>query len=35
MIVLWKLMGPAKTIAFCSLIVVMSTIAGFVLGPFL
>jgi len=35
MIVLWKLMGPAKTVAFCSLIVVMSTIAGFVLGPFL
>ena len=35
MIVLWKLMGGKKTVAFCSLIVVMSTIAGLILGPFL
>lgn len=35
MIVLWKLMGGKKTLAFSGLIVVMSTIAGLILGPFL
>ena len=35
MIVLWKLMGGKKTVAFSGLIVVMSTIAGLILGPFL
>jgi len=35
MIVLWKLMGGKKTLAFSCLIVVMSTIAGLILGPFL
>ena len=35
MIVLWRLMGGAKTLAFTALIVVMSTAAGLILGPFL
>lgn len=35
MLVLWKVMGGAKTIAFCSLIVVMATIAGLIAGQFL
>jgi len=35
MIVLWKLMGGKKTLAFSGLIVVMSTTAGLILGPFL
>jgi len=35
MIVLWKLMGGRKTLAFSALIVVMSTTAGLILGPFL
>jgi len=32
MIVLWRLMGGAKTVAFCSLIVVAATIAGMAFG---
>ena len=35
MIVLWRLMGGKKTVVFCGLIVVFSTIAGMILGPFL
>jgi uncharacterized membrane protein YraQ (UPF0718 family) len=35
MLVLWKVMGGAKTIAFCSLIVVMATVAGLIAGQFL
>ncbi len=35
MLVLWKVMGGAKTIAFCGLIVVMATIAGLIAGQFL
>ena len=35
MLVLWRLMGGAKTTVFCTLIVVMSTAAGCILGPLL
>jgi uncharacterized membrane protein YraQ (UPF0718 family) len=34
MIVIWKVMGTAKTTAFCGLIVVMSTLVGWVFGMF-
>ncbi len=35
LVVLWRLMGGKKTLAFSVLIVIMSTIAGLLLGPFL
>jgi uncharacterized membrane protein YraQ (UPF0718 family) len=35
MLVLGKVMGVAKTVAFCGLIVVMATIAGLIAGQFL
>ncbi|HVP13162.1 MAG TPA: permease [Phycisphaerae bacterium] len=34
MILIWKIMGGAKTVAFCGLIVVLSTIVGYVFGMF-
>jgi uncharacterized membrane protein YraQ (UPF0718 family) len=32
MIVLWRLMGGAKTIVFCGLIVILATIVGMAFG---
>jgi len=34
MILIWKIMGGRKTLAFCGLIVVLSTIVGYIFGKF-
>ena len=34
MILIWKIMGGRKTLAFCGLIVVLSTIVGYIFGMF-